>query len=120
MILSFSCSTGSVYIGSALHPVQEIGHLSVVKLKRAAINEIELDVLVPFILNNAATKLIMKSDATDLQKICNLFQLNDGEQTLIKNSGVGQGLLIAGDMRVYANIEIEPEVLQLCQAGGGK
>ena len=72
------------------------------------------------ILNNAATKLIMKSDATDLQKICSLFQLNDGEQTLIKNSGVGQGLLIAGDMRVYANIEIEPEVLQLCQAGGGK
>ena len=50
------------------------------------------------ILNNAATKLIMKSDATDLQKICSLFHLNDGEQTLIKNSGVGQGLLIAGDM----------------------
>ena len=72
------------------------------------------------VLNNSATKLIMKSDATDLQKIGSLFQLNEGEQTLIKNSGVGQGLLIAGDMRVYANIEIEPEILRLCQAGGGK
>lgn len=72
------------------------------------------------ILNNSATKLIMKSDATDLQKLSNLFNLNEGEQLRIKDAGVGQGLLIAGDMRVFSNIEIEPGVLRLCQLGGGQ
>ncbi|MDO4500676.1 MAG: DUF87 domain-containing protein [Erysipelotrichaceae bacterium] len=72
------------------------------------------------ILNNSATKLIMKSDATDLQKLSDLFNLNEGETQRIKDAGVGQGLLIAGDMRVFSNIEIELSVLRLAQLGGGK
>ena len=72
------------------------------------------------ILNNSATKLIMKSDATDLMKLAELFDLNEGEQQRIKDAGVGQGLLIAGDMRVFSNIAIEDGVLSLCQIGGGR
>ena len=72
------------------------------------------------ILNNCSIRLLMKTDGTDLEKITNLFILNDGEHDLIKMATRGQGLLIAGDMRVFANIEIEPGVLKLCQAGGGK
>ena len=62
----------------------------------------------------------MKSDADDLEKLCAIFDLNDGEQSLIKTAGIGQGLLIAGDMRVFADVDIEPNVLKLCQMGGGK
>ena len=62
----------------------------------------------------------MKSDATDLMKLAELFDLNEGEQQRIKDAGVGQGLLIAGDMRVFSNIAIEDGVLSLCQIGGGR
>lgn len=72
------------------------------------------------ILNNCAMRMLMKSDADDLEKLCAIFDLNDGEQSLIKTAGIGQGLLIAGDMRVFADVDIEPNVLKLCQMGGGK
>lgn len=72
------------------------------------------------ILNNCSIRLLMKSDGTDLEKITRLFVLNDGEHDLIKMATRGQGLLIAGDMRVFANIEIEKNVLKLCESGGGK
>ena len=71
------------------------------------------------ILNNCGTKLLMKSDSTVLLKMSYLFNLNAGEEAMIKTSGRGQGLLIAGDMKVYASVQIEPGVLELCQAGGG-
>ena len=53
-------------------------------------------------------------------KLAELFDLNEGEQQRIKDAGVGQGLLIAGDMRVFSNIAIEDGVLSLCQLGGGR
>lgn len=72
------------------------------------------------ILNNCTFRLLMKTDGTDLEKIANLYKLNDGEHDLIKMATRGQGLLVAGDMRVFANIEIEKNVLKLCESGGGK
>ena len=72
------------------------------------------------ILNNSSIRLIMKTDGNDLEKIADLYAFNDGEYNLIKHAQRGQGLLVAGDMRVFANIMIEPNVLKLCQAGGGK
>lgn len=71
------------------------------------------------ILNNSSTKILMKSEATDLQKLSGLFNLNQGEQELIRSASVGHGLIIAGDTRVFAEIDIEPGVLRLCQMGGG-
>lgn len=72
------------------------------------------------ILNNSSIRLIMKTDGNDLEKIASLYSFNDGEYNLIKHAQRGQGLLVAGDMRVFANIMIEPNVLKLCQAGGGR
>ena len=72
------------------------------------------------ILNNCSIRFLMKSDASDLEKLVSLFALNDGECNLIKVAPRGHGLLMAGDMRVFASVEIEPGVIKLCQAGGGK
>lgn len=72
------------------------------------------------ILNNSGTLLLMKANGTDLQKLTNLFLLNEGEQERIKNAGIGQGLLMAGDMRVFANVRLNDTVLEICKQGGGR
>lgn len=70
-------------------------------------------------LGNCATKFLMKADGSDLQRIKNLFVLNDEEEMKIQQAQRGEGLLIAGDMKVIAQVEIEPSVLALCSLGGG-
>lgn len=70
-------------------------------------------------LGNCATKFLMKADGSDLQRITNLFVLNDEENATISRAQRGEGLLIAGDMKVFAKVQIEPSVLALCSLGGG-
>ena len=57
------------------------------------------------ILNNSSFKLLLRQEPNDLAAIAGLFQLTDREQDLLRRAPRGQGLLTAGNQRVWAHIE---------------
>jgi len=57
------------------------------------------------ILGNSSFKLLLGLEPNDLAAIAGLFQLTDREQFLLRKAPRGQGLLIAGNQRVWTKIE---------------
>ena len=57
------------------------------------------------ILNNSSFKLLLRQEPNDLAAIAGLFRLTDREQDLLRSASRGQGLLIAGNQRVWAHVE---------------
>ena len=57
------------------------------------------------VLDNSSFKLLLHQEPNDLTAIAGLFRLTDREQELLRNARKGQGLLIAGNQRVWSRIE---------------
>ncbi|MDA8205497.1 MAG: hypothetical protein M0Z36_05460 [Thermaerobacter sp.] len=57
------------------------------------------------ILNNSSFKLLLRQEPNDLAAIAPLFRLTDREQDLLRSASRGQGLLIAGNQRVWCHVE---------------
>ncbi|QVK19763.1 ATP-binding protein (plasmid) [Mycoplasmatota bacterium] len=71
------------------------------------------------IFTNPAYKVLMKLGEVDRKKISELMNLTEGEEQLIATSGRGQALVIAGNKKVYLNIDVREDELTLMGAGGG-
>ena len=70
------------------------------------------------ILNNPSIKLFMKLGSSDILALRALMNITDGEERRIL-SAVHSGLLIAGNQRLFAKIEIEPKLLAIIERTGG-
>ena len=63
------------------------------------------------VLNNSSFKLLLRQEPNDLALIADLFRLTDREQELLSKAGMGHGLLIGGNQRVW--MEIQPTGYEL-------
>lgn len=70
------------------------------------------------IMTNCITRALFRCEATDLEQIKRLYNLNDGEVEMLRAAGRGQTLLISGNTRQFVNVTVDP-VIKLCQKGGG-
>jgi len=60
------------------------------------------------VLTNAAYTLLLRQGGRDLQELTKLFDLSEAEQDRLANARVGEGLLIAGNSRVWLIIDTAP------------
>ena len=60
------------------------------------------------VLTNAAYTLLLRQGGRDLIELTNLFDLSEAEQDRLSNARVGEGLLIAGNSRVWLTIDTAP------------
>jgi len=70
------------------------------------------------VLANASTKLLLRQEAKDLPTVTALFGLSDAEQDRLANAQVGEGLLIAGNQRVWCQIATAPHESLLIYGSG--
>ena len=56
------------------------------------------------IISNTSLQLLLKQSATSVDNLAKLFYLTEGEKYLLLNSGVGQGLLFAGNSHVAIQV----------------
>lgn len=61
------------------------------------------------VMTNTATKLLLKQDPTVIASIVERFRINENERRFLKTAGVGNALLLAGNMRVPIYIQASPE-----------
>ena len=60
------------------------------------------------VLTSAAVNLLLRQDQTNLDYLIHLFNLSDKEQELLSKARRGEGLLIAGNQRVWISVEGAP------------
>ena len=60
------------------------------------------------IISNTSLQMLLKQSAASVDNLAKLFYLTDGEKYLLLNSGVGQGLLFAGNTHVAIQIVSSP------------
>ncbi len=60
------------------------------------------------VLTNAAFTLLLRQGGKDLEALTALFSLSDAEQDKLTNARTGEGLLIAGNQRVWVTIDTAP------------
>ena len=56
------------------------------------------------IISNTSLQLLLKQSAASVDNLAKLFYLTEGEKYLLLNSGVGQGLLFAGNTHVAIQV----------------
>ncbi len=61
------------------------------------------------VMTNTATKLLLKQDPTVVASIAERFRINENERRFLKTAGMGNALLLAGNMRVPLYIQASPE-----------
>lgn len=71
------------------------------------------------LLNNPDLKFCMRQRSTDLEKLRKLFSISQGEENKIEKAGRGEGLLMVGDIRLFASVEVAPKILNLIERTGG-
>lgn len=71
------------------------------------------------LLNNPCYKLIMGQGEKDLEAINKLMKLSEAENDLLSSGVRGEGLLIAGNKRVHAKVELADVVKQVIGNRGG-
>lgn len=57
------------------------------------------------VLGNSSFKLLLRQEPNDLAAVADLFRLTDREQEKLRSAPRGEGLLIAGNQRVWCRIE---------------
>ncbi len=57
------------------------------------------------VLSNASTKLLMRQEAKDLEALRDLLRLSEAECDLLAGARRGEGLLLAGNRRVWTRVE---------------
>jgi type IV secretory pathway VirB4 component len=60
------------------------------------------------VLTNSAFTFLMRQGGRDLQELTKLFDLSQAEQDRLSNAPQGEGLLIAGNRRVWLKVETAP------------
>ena len=60
------------------------------------------------VLTNSAFTFLMRQNGRDLQELTKLFDLSQAEQDRLSNAMQGEGLLIAGNRRVWLKVETAP------------
>lgn len=60
------------------------------------------------IISNTSLQLLLKQSAASVDNLAKLFYLTEGEKYLLLNSGVGQGLLFAGNTHVAVQVVASP------------
>lgn len=60
------------------------------------------------IISNTSLQLLLKQSAASVDNLAKLFYLTEGEKYLLLNSGVGQGLLFAGNTHVAIQVVASP------------
>ena len=72
------------------------------------------------VIGNCAYTLLFRQDnRNDLDAVTHLFHLSDKEQDTLQAAKVGEGLLIAGNGRVWLQVELAPHERQLLEHVGG-
>ena len=56
------------------------------------------------VLGNSSFKLLLRQEPNDLAALADLFKLTDREQELLRRAPRGEGLLIAGNQRVWFHV----------------
>jgi len=64
-------------------------------------------------LANTAFQFILRTEGIVLDETAKLFHLNKTEQDIIRNAGLGQGILIWGDKRHKINVKVDPKTHEL-------
>src|SRR3989344_5129151 len=60
------------------------------------------------IISNTSLQMLLKQSASSVDNLAKLFYLTEGEKYLLMNSGVGQGVLFAGNTHVAIQIVASP------------
>lgn len=60
------------------------------------------------IISNTSLQLLLKQSAASVDNLAKLFYLTEGEKYLLLNSGVGQGVLFAGNTHVAIQVVASP------------
>jgi hypothetical protein len=60
------------------------------------------------VLTNSAFTLLLRQGPKDLEVLTRLFTLSEEEQSKLSNAKIGEGLLIAGNRRVWMTVDIAP------------
>ncbi len=60
------------------------------------------------IISNTSLQILLKQSAASVDNLAKLFYLTEGEKYLLLNSGVGQGLLFAGNTHVAIQVVASP------------
>lgn len=72
------------------------------------------------LIDNACYKFLMGGDGKNLEETSRLFRLTEQEENILSGKNRGQGILIAGSVRVNARIIVREQFLQLFGSGGGR
>lgn len=71
------------------------------------------------VIGNCAYTLLFRQDhRQDLDAVTHLFHLSDKEQDTLQAAKVGEGLLIAGNGRVWLQVELAPYERELLETAG--
>ena len=72
------------------------------------------------IIDNSCYRFIMGTDGKNLQETVDLFNLTEGEQTILASKSRGVGILFAGSVRLDMRLEVSNEMLEMFGKGGGR
>lgn len=72
------------------------------------------------LLDNPVYKLIMGQGENDVDALKKLMSLSEKETETLLAGNRGEGLLVAGDRRIHASIEVSPFELEMLGRGGGR
>lgn len=72
------------------------------------------------IIDNSCYRFIMGTDGKNLQETVDLFNLTEGEQTILASKSRGVGILFAGSVRLDMRLEVSNEMLEIFGKRGGR
>lgn len=72
------------------------------------------------LMDNPNWKFFMGTDGKNLEELAKLMDLTEAEQEMLVKKKRGHGLLIAGNKRVHAQVELSEHELEIFGKGGGK
>ena len=72
------------------------------------------------IIDNSCYRFIMGTDGKNLQETVDLFNLTEGEQTILASKSRGVGILFAGSVRLDMRLEVSNEMLEMFGKRGGR
>ena len=72
------------------------------------------------IIDNSCYRFIMGTDGKNLQETVDLFNLTEGEQTILASKSRGVGILFAGSVRLDMRREVSNEMLEMFGKRGGR
>lgn len=72
------------------------------------------------IMDNSCYRFVMGTDGKNLQETAALFNLTEGEQTILASKSRGVGILFAGSVRLDMRVEVSNEMLAMFGKRGGR